>query len=99
MRLRKPYLKDTLPTQLCVLCNRYYCVDHKGIEDGVCEINHATYYEKHPALRNHIYRTYGAWEVCHKHVTTEEGLNVTKETESVETKEREPLDGTRISSK
>jgi hypothetical protein len=62
MRLRKPHLKDTLPTQLCLLCNRAFCVDHKGKEDGVCEINHETYYRNHPAAQEYLYRTYEDWK-------------------------------------
>ncbi|KAJ5279339.1 hypothetical protein N7478_004711 [Penicillium angulare] len=44
MREAKPYLEDNLPNQLCLLCTRAFCVDHKGKEDGVCEINHVTCY-------------------------------------------------------
>jgi hypothetical protein len=62
MRLRKPHLKDNLPTQLCLLCNRAFCVDHKGKEDGVCEINHETYYRNHPAAQECLYRTYEDWK-------------------------------------
>jgi len=32
---------------LCLLCDRLYCERHKGKEDGVCEINHMTYYRAH----------------------------------------------------
>ena len=60
MRVRKPYLQDTLPIELCVLCNRPFCANHKGIRDGVCEIDHVTYYYKHPDAEN-IYRTYEDW--------------------------------------
>ncbi|BDD63415.1 hypothetical protein MAP00_008307 [Monascus purpureus] len=62
MRLRKPHLEDTLPIQLCVLCNRPFCIDHKGKEDGVCEINHETYYRNHPAAQKYLYRTYEDWK-------------------------------------
>lgn len=62
MRLRKPHLKDTLPTQICLLCDRAFCVDHKGKEDGVCEINHETYYRNHPAAQSYLYRTYEDWK-------------------------------------
>ncbi|KAL4876209.1 hypothetical protein BJY04DRAFT_200356 [Aspergillus karnatakaensis] len=65
MRLRKPHLKDTLPIQLCVLCNRHFCVDHKGKEDGVCEINHETYYHKHRGIQKYLYRTYEDWKNDH----------------------------------
>ncbi|KAJ5121268.1 uncharacterized protein N7515_009229 [Penicillium bovifimosum] len=62
MRLRKPHLKDNLPTQLCLLCTRAFCVDHKGSEDGVCEIDHETYYRNHPAAQEYLYRTYEDWK-------------------------------------
>ncbi|CDM30538.1 unnamed protein product [Penicillium roqueforti FM164] len=62
MRLRKPHLKDNLPTQLCLLCNRAFCIDHEGKEDGVCEINHETYYRNHPDKQEYLFRTYGEWE-------------------------------------
>lgn len=62
MRLKKPHLQDTLPTQICLLCDRAFCVDHKGKEDGVCEINHRTYYHNHPAAQNYLYRTYEDWK-------------------------------------
>jgi hypothetical protein len=62
MRLRKPHLEDNLPNQLCVLCNRAFCVDHKGKEEGVCEINHETYYRNHPDLQENLYRTYEDWK-------------------------------------
>jgi hypothetical protein len=62
MRLRKPDLKDNLPTLLCLLCNRPFCVDHKGEKDGVCEINHETYYRKHPAAQKYLHRTYEDYE-------------------------------------
>ncbi|KAL5040863.1 hypothetical protein BDW71DRAFT_201829 [Aspergillus fruticulosus] len=58
MRLRKPHLKDTL----CVLCSRPFCVDHKGKENGVSEINHETYYRNHPATQKYLYRTYEDWK-------------------------------------
>lgn len=62
MRLRKPHLEDTLPTQLCLLCNRAFCVDHKGKQEGVCEINHETYYLKHPKDQEYLYRSYEDWK-------------------------------------
>ncbi|KAL3473604.1 hypothetical protein BJX99DRAFT_233193 [Aspergillus californicus] len=71
MRERKPYLRDKLPTQLCVLCNRSFCVDHKGKEDGVCEINHLSYYRNHPAAQGHLYRTYGEWLKDHEQMIDE----------------------------
>lgn len=62
MRMRKPHLKDKLPIQRCVLCDRPFCVDHKGKEYGVCEINHDTYYRNHPTLQKYLYRTYEDWK-------------------------------------
>ncbi|KAJ5475066.1 hypothetical protein N7539_008132 [Penicillium diatomitis] len=32
-----------------------------GKEQGVCEINHETYYRNHPADQSHLYRTYENW--------------------------------------
>lgn len=58
MRARKPHLKDNGPRQLCLLCNRYFCADHKGNKEGVCEINHETYYRNHPEMQRHLYATY-----------------------------------------
>jgi hypothetical protein len=72
MRLRKPDLKGKLPNQLCLLCDRPFCVDHKGKEDGTCEINHETYYRNHPALQGHIYRTYEDWEKDYEQMTIDE---------------------------
>lgn len=72
MRLRKPYLKDSLPTQLCHLCDRPFCIDHKGKEKGVCEINHETYYRNHPAAQNYLYRTYEDWERDHEQMIIDE---------------------------
>ncbi|KAK6598087.1 hypothetical protein H4I96_09039 [Botrytis cinerea] len=35
----------------CLLCNRLFCVRHKGEETGgVCQINHWTYYRNHSEL-------------------------------------------------
>jgi hypothetical protein len=87
MRLRKPHLKDNLPTQLCLLCNRAFCVDHKGKEDGVCEINHETYYRNHPATQEYLYRTYEDWKEDSEQVMVDEmsgneGEVVVGETES-----------------
>jgi hypothetical protein len=72
MRLRKSHLKDNLPNQLCLLCCRAFCVDHKGKEDGVCEINHETYYYKHPAAHGHLYRTYEDWKKDHEQLVIDE---------------------------
>jgi hypothetical protein len=62
MRLRKPHLKDSLPTKICLLCERAFCVDHKGKEEDVCEINHETYYRNHPAAQEYLYRKYEDWQ-------------------------------------
>ena len=40
---------------LCLLCNRLYCELHKGTEEDVCEINHATYNRNHQLLRGTIF--------------------------------------------
>ena len=75
MRLRKPHLKDNLPTQLCVLCSRAFCIDHKGKEDGVCEINHETYYRHHPEAQGYLYRTYEDWKKDGEQVMVDEMEN------------------------
>ena len=72
MWLRNPQLNDKLPNQLCLLCNRAFCVDHKGKEDGVCEINHETYYRNHPAAQRHLYRTYEDWKKDNEQVMVDE---------------------------
>ena len=54
MRLKKLHLKDSLPTQLCLLCDQAFCVDRKGKEEGVCEINHETYYRNHTAAQKYF---------------------------------------------
>jgi hypothetical protein len=41
---------------LCLLCDRLYCEKYKGKEEGVCEINHLTYYRKHYGPRR-IFRS------------------------------------------
>lgn len=86
MRLRKPHLQDNLPTQLCILCNRAFCVDHKGKEDGVCEVNHETYYRNHPQAQGHLYRNYEDWKKDEQRIIDEEsgdeGKGVVGETES-----------------
>jgi hypothetical protein len=79
MRLKKPHLKDNLPTQLCLLCNRAFCVDHKGQEKGVCEINHETYYRNHPAAQEYLYRTYQDWERDYKQMMANEKLGDERE--------------------
>lgn len=72
MRLRKPHLKDTLQTQLCLLCNQAFCLDHRGKENGVCEINHETYYRNHPAAQGYLYRTYEDWKKEHEQIMIDE---------------------------
>ncbi|PVH70652.1 hypothetical protein DL98DRAFT_521501 [Cadophora sp. DSE1049] len=72
MRLKKPHLKDNPPTQLCLLCDRAFCVDHKGKEEDVCEINHETYYRNHPAAQKYLYRTYEDWESGYKQMMVDE---------------------------
>ncbi|RMJ26579.1 hypothetical protein PHISP_02571 [Aspergillus sp. HF37] len=72
MRLRKPHLKDNPPTQLCLLCDRAFCVDHKGKEEGVCEIDHETYYRNHPAAQEYLYRTYDDWKKDHEQMMVDE---------------------------
>ena len=62
MRMRKPHLKDKLPIQRCVLCDRPFCVDHKGKQEGVCEINHEAYYRNHPGDQKYLYRSYEDWK-------------------------------------
>ena len=48
MAERKQYHVQEGGSALCLLCNKLYCERHKGGEDDVCEINHATYYMKRP---------------------------------------------------
>lgn len=79
MRLKKPHLKDSLPTQLCLLCDRAFCVDHKGKEEGVCEINHETYYRNHPAAQGYLYRTYEDWKRDYKQMMVDETWGDEKE--------------------
>lgn len=64
MRERNPRHRGKGIIQTCLLCDRDYCElhesgedkEHKPKEGQVCEINHRTYYRKHPHLRN-IYPT------------------------------------------
>ena len=42
--------------QKCLLCNRNFCEKHKGTDEGVCEVNHGTYYQRHHRLPN-VYPT------------------------------------------
>lgn len=74
MRLRKPHLEDNLPNQLCLLCNRAFCVDHKGKHEGVCEINHETYYRNHPADQKYLYRSYEDWKKDYDQVMVDKTL-------------------------
>lgn len=39
--------KQTGLSWICLLCSHPYCEAHKGKEEGVCEINHTTYYQRH----------------------------------------------------
>jgi hypothetical protein len=90
MRLKNPQLKDTLPTQLCLLCDRAFCVDHKGKEDGVCEINHETYYRNHPAARKHLYRTYEDWQKDNEQMMIDEASDNEGKVVVVVRKESDP---------
>jgi hypothetical protein len=58
VRFRKTHLKDNLPNKTRLLCNRAFCVDHKETEEGVCEINHESYYRNHPGDQKILYRMY-----------------------------------------
>jgi hypothetical protein len=70
--LKKPYLKDRLPNQLCHLCDQAFCINHKRKEEGVCEINHETYYKNHPGAQYNIYRMYKEWKRDYKEIKLEE---------------------------
>ncbi|KLU91052.1 hypothetical protein MAPG_09576 [Magnaporthiopsis poae ATCC 64411] len=35
------------PVEDCILCARQFCHEHRGKDQGVCEINHQTYWENH----------------------------------------------------
>jgi hypothetical protein len=58
MRTRNPKkhgnLKTIGDTQPCLLCDRNYCKIHSGTEEGVCEIDHVSYYNNHPELRDSV---------------------------------------------
>ena len=60
MRTRNPAKHGSLMTEgsvtTCLLCNRQFCESYKGELDAVCEINHVTYFRKHPTL-NGVYPT------------------------------------------
>jgi hypothetical protein len=47
-------LKTIGEVQTCLLCDRNYCKKHSGTEEGVCEINHRSYYKNHPELRDTV---------------------------------------------
>nr|POE52147.1 hypothetical protein CFP56_52528 [Quercus suber] len=54
----------TAPTSRCILCDRDFCDAHKSgnaTQDAVCEINHVTYYGRHPHAKG-IYATMDAWK-------------------------------------
>ena len=63
MRTRNPARHGDLATKgsvmICLLCNRQFCESHKGKADTVCEINHLTYFRKHPTL-DAVYPTLAA---------------------------------------
>ena len=46
MAKRKPERRQEGPSQIWLLCDNRFCITHKGKEEGVCEINHETYYSK-----------------------------------------------------
>jgi hypothetical protein len=57
MRTKNPKkhrnLQPTGDIQTCLLCARPYCEAHKSQgADGVCEVNHATYYSNHRGFPN-----------------------------------------------
>lgn len=53
MRDRKPDTREKLPVKRCMLCDRHYCSNHKNEQaDRICEIDHRTYYAKHPRLHS-----------------------------------------------
>lgn len=37
-------------TEHCMLCSRDFCEAHKSKDESVCEINHQTYYIRHPHI-------------------------------------------------
>ncbi|EJT70139.1 hypothetical protein GGTG_12312 [Gaeumannomyces tritici R3-111a-1] len=41
------HLETQGPVRDCILCARKYCEEHKGKDEGVCEINHQTYWDNH----------------------------------------------------
>lgn len=43
---RQPQLPQYGPSKLCLLCDNLFCAKHKGKDEGVCEINHETYYRR-----------------------------------------------------
>ena len=73
MRSRRPQVHgDRAPANVdktCLLCNRPFCKTHKGKEPGVCEINHFTYYYKHPDLPN-VYASLAEREAAQNKVGT-----------------------------
>jgi len=42
----KPQWAQDGPSKLCLLCDNLFCAKHKGKDEGVCEINHETYYRR-----------------------------------------------------
>lgn len=51
-------------TEDCILCARYFCDKHKlkECDYNVCEINHQTYYRKHPGLHSFIFPSLEAFQ-------------------------------------
>ena len=47
---RKHQLQQDGPSKTCLLCNNPFCENHKGSDEGVCEIGHEKYYSN-PAHR------------------------------------------------
>lgn len=45
-------MKPADAQRTCILCQRGFCDKHHGTEEGVCEVNHQTYYQRHSHLPN-----------------------------------------------
>jgi len=56
--------------QLCLLCNRNYCNEHRGEDEGVCENNNKTYWTRHHMDSPDIYPSLAARELAMKQVRT-----------------------------
>jgi len=72
MWLKKPHLKDSLLTQVCLLCDQAFCINHKKKKKSVCKINHETYYCNHSAAQNYLYQTYENYERDYKQMMVNE---------------------------